>query len=213
MTNDHAQRIKENLGKRLKYLRKQKGMTLDKAAQESGLSKGTISNYETGKSLPNLENLCVLLQTYGATMNKYFGIDAADYKRDSAVFKRYGLSEDFRKLIYMSKEYGVNREIVDCLNLIFQYPLYTYRLFVELSNFFNAHYADRTSETILKKFTPDATKRLYLEPVVQILCQILDAKNPEQADNEIISSIYAHERETQADQFKVIQQEVEKAGD
>lgn len=48
----------EFIGENIYYVRKQKmHMTQEKFAEEVGLSKDTISNFERGKCLPNISSL------------------------------------------------------------------------------------------------------------------------------------------------------------
>jgi len=53
----------------LKYLRTKKGLSQDKLAEETGLSKSTISMYENGNRQPNFETLELLADYFNVDMN------------------------------------------------------------------------------------------------------------------------------------------------
>ena len=53
------------LSEKIKELRKAKGMTQAELAKELGVKTGTISNYETGKSVPSEANLKKLSEVLG----------------------------------------------------------------------------------------------------------------------------------------------------
>ena len=56
----------------LKYLRTKKGLSQDKLAEETGLSKSTISMYENGNREPNFETLELLADYFNVDMKKNF---------------------------------------------------------------------------------------------------------------------------------------------
>lgn len=49
--------LNKKLAKRLKQLRQEKGLTLEKLAYENGLAKGNLSEIEKGKIDPKLSTL------------------------------------------------------------------------------------------------------------------------------------------------------------
>lgn len=58
-----------NLGFKLKKLRKYKGLNQDELAQMLGVGKTTVSNYETGYTMPPGMNLLQLANFYGVSMD------------------------------------------------------------------------------------------------------------------------------------------------
>lgn len=177
---------KETTGELLKNLRQDRKMSVEQAAEKSGFSKGTISNYENGKTTPDLDDLRVLLFAYDVTIYDFFGIEKADYENDCNVFKRYGLSETFYRELFFAKEYGITNDIVSCINLIFEYPIYASALFKELAHFFNVSYHEQVDHISIK-LPPDASMRLLNEPIFQTLESIFNAKYPERQKDAILS--------------------------
>lgn len=58
-----------SVGKNIKLLRKQSSMSQDELADKIHVTRQTISNYETGKSNPDIEMLMLITQVFGVDMN------------------------------------------------------------------------------------------------------------------------------------------------
>ncbi|WP_251445126.1 helix-turn-helix domain-containing protein [Vermiculatibacterium agrestimuris] len=191
---------KEVLGEQLKEFRVKRKMSVAEAAKKSGFSTGTISNYENGKTSPTWNDLQILSFTYDFSLYDFLGIEKADYESDCNVFKRYGLSETFYRELFFAKKYGVHNDILNCINLIFEYPLYAATLFEKLSCFFNISFHEQIDHIPLK-LPPDASLRLLLEPVIRTLGDIFNAKYPERQKNAILSLLGQHQTAIQASLF------------
>lgn len=178
--------FKELLGEQLKEFRVKRKMSVAEAAKKSGFSTGTISHYENGKTSPTWNDLQILSFTYDFSLYDFFGIEKADYENDCNVFKRYGLSETFYREVFFSKNYGVHKDIVNCINLIFEYPLYAFTLFEELARFFNTSFHDQV-DLIPLNLPSDASVRFLLEPVIHTLGYIFNAKYPERQKDAVLS--------------------------
>lgn len=63
----------EGVGPRLKGVRTQRGMTLMKVEEATGISKSTLSRLETGKRRPTLELLLALSRTYRVPLDDLVG--------------------------------------------------------------------------------------------------------------------------------------------
>lgn len=61
------------VGPRLKWLRGQRGMTLDDVSEATGISKSTMSRLETGQRRPSLELLLPLAQTSRVPLGELVG--------------------------------------------------------------------------------------------------------------------------------------------
>jgi transcriptional regulator with XRE-family HTH domain len=91
---------KEEIGKILKQLRIDAGMTQKEVAEALGKSQPLIGHWETGYSQPDANTLFTLCSLYGTTVDKAFGFDSEDN------LTRYELSfiEKFRQLDNHGKE-------------------------------------------------------------------------------------------------------------
>ena len=84
------------IGKFIAKLRKDKNMTQEQLGEVLGVTNKTISRWENGNYMPNIEMLQLLSQTFGVSINEL-------------IYGEYILDEDFRKqadqnLIDMVKE-------------------------------------------------------------------------------------------------------------
>lgn len=66
-----------NIGKKLKNLRKGRKLTQADAAEQMGVSRCTVSNYECGRRSPHLSELKRIAEFYGVGLD-YFGVVATD---------------------------------------------------------------------------------------------------------------------------------------
>ena len=91
---------KEEIGKILRQLRIDAGMTQREVAEALGKSQPLIGHWETGYSQPDANTLFTLCSLYGTTVDKAFGFDSEDN------LTRYELSfiEKFRQLDTHGKE-------------------------------------------------------------------------------------------------------------
>ncbi|WP_348622630.1 helix-turn-helix domain-containing protein [Paenibacillus polymyxa] len=84
-----------DLGKRLKILRKSKGLTLDKVRERSGLSRTTLTLWENNKVAPSMEKLQIWAAAIGIDVLEIFFSDESEYELTTEEMK---LIELFREL-------------------------------------------------------------------------------------------------------------------
>ena len=65
--------IKENIGKKLRLYRNRARMTQEDLASSLGVTNTTISNYETGYSMPDVETLIKAANALGVTVEMLLG--------------------------------------------------------------------------------------------------------------------------------------------
>lgn len=58
--------MSKEIGRKLKQLRKEKGITQEEAAKRLKITRSTISNYEVGRRSPHLKDLQKIGDFYGA---------------------------------------------------------------------------------------------------------------------------------------------------
>lgn len=71
---------KELLGKRLRELRKRKGISQEKLAELVNVDPTTISNIENGKNYPSISNLENILNSIESTFSEVFDFEHKDSK-------------------------------------------------------------------------------------------------------------------------------------
>lgn len=63
---------------RLKGIRIQKGYTQEEIANKLNVSRQAVSRWETGKSCPDIENLALLGEIYGVSVDELLGKEKTD---------------------------------------------------------------------------------------------------------------------------------------
>ena len=65
-----------NLDKTLRELRKKNGLTQNELAEYLNVSRQAISQWENGKSYPDIENLVFISKLYGISMDEFLGMNS-----------------------------------------------------------------------------------------------------------------------------------------
>ena len=71
---------KENFPIRIKKARQMTGFTQIEVAKETNISQSTLTKYETGRIEPSLENLGILAEFYGVSIDWLLGIGTQGVK-------------------------------------------------------------------------------------------------------------------------------------
>lgn len=93
-----------NIGSKLKALRRSQRMTQQTVADRVGISRATISNYEIGRRTPHLKDLQRMAAFYGVGLD-YFGITPTDevlelLSRAKEVFESDIVSTEKKKELF-----------------------------------------------------------------------------------------------------------------
>lgn len=94
----------EDIGRKLRTLRKGKKLTQQDVADRLGLVRATVSNYEVGKRTPHLSLLKKFAEFYGVTLD-YFGVTSNDeifelISRAREVFNNEDISAKTKEDLY-----------------------------------------------------------------------------------------------------------------
>lgn len=106
--NDREVRTMRDIGKNIKDLRTQKNMTQDELAEKLFVTRQTVSNYETGKSRPDIDMLIQIAEVLGADIHDLLYGPAAkrDRREDHIRFaSAAGISIIFWILIAILDDY------------------------------------------------------------------------------------------------------------
>lgn len=96
----------EELGSRLRQLRKAKGLTQEALAEQVGVSKPAISSWEKGRAQPRAARATALAKALGVPVQSFFGGDATESleaiveESRRRIAEAAGISED-RVRIYL----------------------------------------------------------------------------------------------------------------
>lgn len=96
--------MNDSIGAKLKILRKGRKLTQEQLAERLGVNRATISNYEIGRRLPNLNDLKRFAEFYGVGLD-YFGVVSKDemfdlLSRARDVFESDAISKEDKEEIY-----------------------------------------------------------------------------------------------------------------
>lgn len=72
------------IGKFIAALRKEKGMTQEQLGEKLGVTNKTVSRWENGNYMPNVEMLSLLSKEFGVSINELISgerLDAEDFKK------------------------------------------------------------------------------------------------------------------------------------
>ena len=96
--------MNDSIASKLKILRKGRKLTQEQLAERLGVNRATISNYEIGRRLPNLNDLKRFAEFYGVGLD-YFGVVSKDemfdlLSRARDVFESDAVSDEQKKGIF-----------------------------------------------------------------------------------------------------------------
>ncbi|QIE43383.1 helix-turn-helix domain-containing protein (plasmid) [Rhodobacteraceae bacterium SC52] len=90
------QHLRRALGARMKAVRRECGLTLDAAAQRSGLALSTIHKIENGRVSPSYENLVRVARAYEVGMERLFSDDHESPQTTRMTVTRAGMGRTVR---------------------------------------------------------------------------------------------------------------------
>lgn len=94
----------EDIGRKLRTLRKGKRLTQKDVADRLGMVRATISNYEVGRRTPHLSDLRRFAELYGVDLG-YFGVSSSDevfelISRAREVFNNDDIPNETKEELY-----------------------------------------------------------------------------------------------------------------
>lgn len=90
----------ENLGEKIVKLRKERNMSQEQFAELMGVSRQTVSKWESGAVLPSLDNIRILVNEFGVSADYFLSdgdetavsvVDEVAAAKDTSVKKHFGL--------------------------------------------------------------------------------------------------------------------------
>lgn len=101
----------QKIGSFLKALRQEKKMTQEQLAEQMGVSRRTVSRWETGNNLPDLSMLVELADYYDVDLNEIFHGERRSETMDA----------ELKDTLLQASEYseGIKKKIVKRMHLLF----------------------------------------------------------------------------------------------
>ena len=75
-----------NFSDKLKEIRKNEGLSQEQLAEKIGVSRQAITKWETGKGLPDVENMVIIAEIFKTTLDELLRDSAAGQVSESAVY-------------------------------------------------------------------------------------------------------------------------------
>ena len=75
-----------NFSERLKEIRKNEGLSQEQLAEKIGVSRQAITKWETGKGLPDVENMVIIAEIFKTTLDDLLRDSAARQKQEAPVY-------------------------------------------------------------------------------------------------------------------------------
>ena len=97
----------ENIGERLLRLRKEKGLTQEEVGARLSLSPQSVSKWENGTSLPEIDTLGKLADLYGVSTDYLLGRDDAKERRSSSPTIVIHVEEGGKEEVNISLPYSL----------------------------------------------------------------------------------------------------------
>jgi len=112
------------IGKMLKELRKQKGLTIAEAAEIFNISTRTYTYYEAEGREPNIEMLCKLADYYNTTVDYLLGRAVPPPPTLEEMLERFDLSDTERKFfaLYVKIERRYRESLVEAIETAAEKP-------------------------------------------------------------------------------------------
>lgn len=101
----------QKIGSFLKELRQEKQMTQEQLAEQMGVSRRTVSRWETGNNLPDLSMLVELADYYDVDLNEIFHGERRSETMDA----------ELKDTLLQASEYseGIKKKIIKRMHLLF----------------------------------------------------------------------------------------------
>lgn len=74
-----------NVLKRINELRKNRGWSIYKLSEESGITQSTLANMFNRQTQPSISTLTALCEAFGITLSQFFDCDLDNYSSDELL--------------------------------------------------------------------------------------------------------------------------------
>ncbi|MCM1181379.1 MAG: helix-turn-helix domain-containing protein [Clostridium sp.] len=75
-----------NFSEKLKEIRKNEGLSQEQLAEKIGVSRQAITKWETGKGLPDVENMVIIAEIFKTTLDELLRDSATQQKQEPSVY-------------------------------------------------------------------------------------------------------------------------------
>lgn len=98
----------EKIGEKINSLRKENKMSQEKLAEKLGITRQSVSKWESGNTFPDIENIILLAKTFNITTDYLLGLGPRKAEKEIVEVEKEVIVE---KEIIVEKEVAVEKEI------------------------------------------------------------------------------------------------------
>jgi len=101
------------LGKRIKALRKEKGLTQQQLGEKINVTKVSICCYENGTRTPTLQTLTDLAEFFGVNLNYFLGMDVYAVAKDEDPYQMSLCNEEVEFVMAIRKNDRLYAKLIE----------------------------------------------------------------------------------------------------
>lgn len=101
------------LGKRIKALRKEKGLTQQQLEEKINVTKVSICCYENGTRTPTLQTLTDLAEFFGVNLNYFLGMDVYAVAKDEDPYQMSLCNEEVEFVMAIRKNDRLYAKLIE----------------------------------------------------------------------------------------------------
>lgn len=153
-----GEEVSMELSQKLQHRRKEMNLTQEEVAEKIHVSRQTISNWETGRTLPDINSLVLISNIYDISLDNLIKEDievikqlSSDTKQGEQWFTLSCLLSNFVGLLIVTQKGTLETNLVVLL-LILEAVIISY------IGFFGYSFLKRTQETVRKKHNASSDK-------------------------------------------------------
>lgn len=103
-----------NFGQKLKEIRKAQGLSQEQLADKIGVSRQAITKWETGKGLPDMENMMILAEIFKTTLDELVSEAIPGYQAATTPVYHSETAYDVDMKMYFDIDIGVANVLTVC---------------------------------------------------------------------------------------------------
>lgn len=85
-----------DFSEKLKQIRNNEGISQEQLAERIGVSRQAVTKWETGKGLPDIENMTILAEIFKVTLDRAYKRNCAEKREIGDAHKRNGIRYRYR---------------------------------------------------------------------------------------------------------------------
>ena len=92
-----------DFGAKLKEIRKNEGLSQEQLADKIGVSRQAITKWETGRALPDMENMIILAEIFKTTLDELVSQAIPQYQKKNKL--KFGMKPKYLWKVYLKMKF------------------------------------------------------------------------------------------------------------